>query len=445
MERIKQFWRNAAVKNAGWLIGGRIAQMVLSLLVGLLTARYLGPSNYGLIQYANGYTALFMSLCTLGLNSILVKELIEHPQEEGIILGTSLGMRMLSSLMSAGVIMCLVSVVDANETVTLAVAALSCLGLVFQVFETFRYWFQSKLRSKVTAMITLAAYVITSVLRVVFLALEKNVVWFAFAAAFDHGLVALLLLVLYLQHGGKRLSYSLAVAKRLLNQSKHFILAGIMVSVYSQTDKLMIKQMLSQAEVGYYATATTINGMWCFVLTAIIDSVYPSIMKVFKTDNEAFKQRNRQLYAMVFYVALGVGVFICLFAEQIVKVLYGAEFMQAANPLRIVVWYTAFSYLGVARNAWVVCEERQNLMKYTYTASAVCNVGMNLVMIPRWGATGAALASLITQVIVTMFIPLFIRGLKENSILIIEGIALPFRWVHQRFVLRRRTRKDLDT
>lgn len=441
MERIKQFWRNAAVKNAGWLIGGRIAQMVLSLLVGLLTARYLGPSNYGLIQYANGYTALFMSLCTLGLNSILVKELIEHPQEEGIILGTSLGMRMLSSLMSAGVILCLVSVVDANETVTLAVAALSCLGLVFQVFETFRYWFQSKLRSKVTAMITLAAYVVTSVLRVVFLALEKNVVWFAFAAAFDHVLVALLLLVLYLQQGGMRLTYSLAVAKRLLNQSKHFILASIMVSIYGQTDKIMLKQMLSEAQVGYYATATSINNMWCFVLSAIIDSAYPSIMKAFKMDREVFKKRNRQLYAMVFYVAIGVGVCICLFAELIVKVLYGGEFMPAVNPLRVVTLYTAFSYLGVAKSAWVVCEERQNLLKYTYGAAAACNVGMNLLMIPRWGATGAAVASLVTQAIVTMIVPLFIRGLKENTILIMEGVVLPFRWIHLRCASYRRKKR----
>ena len=80
---IQRFGNNKEAKNASWLIGGRIAQMVLSFFVSILTARYLGPSNYGIISYVNAYVAFFTSLCTLGINSVIIKDFVEKPQEQG--------------------------------------------------------------------------------------------------------------------------------------------------------------------------------------------------------------------------------------------------------------------------------------------------------------------------------------------------------------------------
>ena len=157
MAMSKTLFENRIVKNAGWLIGGKVIQLLINLVIGLLTARYLGPSNFGLINYAAAYTAFFAAFCTLGINSVLVKELIDHPGEEGKVLGTSLCLRAGSSLLSAVVIVCMVSVIDAGEPATILVVVLSSIGVVFHVFEIFNYWFQSKLQSKVTALATLIA------------------------------------------------------------------------------------------------------------------------------------------------------------------------------------------------------------------------------------------------------------------------------------------------
>ena len=144
---IKKLFKNATVKNAGWLIFGKVAQMIISMFVGLLTARYLGPSNFGLINYATAYTAFFMAICTLGINSVLVKEFIDNPEEEGSIIGSSLVLRAISSFLSAGIIVCIVSIIEADELTTIIVTALCSLSLLFNIFETFNYWFQSKLKS----------------------------------------------------------------------------------------------------------------------------------------------------------------------------------------------------------------------------------------------------------------------------------------------------------
>ena len=421
---IKQLLRSAVVKNASWLIFGRVVQMVISLVVGVLTARYLGPSNYGLINYAAAYASFFMVFCTLGINSVLVKEFVDHPEEEGTIIGSTLLLQAISSLLSVGLILSLVCVLDAGEKTTIAVTALYSMSLLFRIFETINYWFQSKLRSKVTAMILLTAYLVTSAYKVVLLVLHKSVEWFAVATALDCLCVGLLLLVFYYKHGGSKIRCSLTVAKRLLRKSVHFILPGMMVAVYGYVDKFMLKHMLSESDVGYYAIATAICGMWTFVLSAVIDSLFPPIMESHKTDRQRYEKKNRQLYAVVFYIAMAVSLLICLFGRLIVQILYGQAYLPSVLPLKVVTWYTAFSYRGVARNAWVVCEDKQRYLKYIYVAAALVNVLLNLLFIPLLGAAGAAIASLVTQITTTLVVPLLIKELRPNSMLMLEGILL---------------------
>lgn len=421
---LSKLLKNRTAQNASWLIFGRIAQMIISFFVGILTARFLGPSNYGLIGYAGAYTAFFMAFCTLGINSILVKEFVLKPDNEGEIIGTTLILRVISSFLSSILIIIIVSIVDVGEKTTLYVVALCSIGTVFHVFEVFNYWFQAKLQSKVTAAASLLAYTVTAIYKVILIVTGKSVYWFAFATSIDYICIAIVLLIAYFKFGGKKLRFSFLCAKDLLKQSYHFILSSLMVSIYGQTDKLMLKQMISETEVGYYSTATAICSMWCFVLTAIIDSFYPSIIEASEKDEALFKKRNKQLYAMIFYISVFVSVIFFIFSPLIIKILYGNEFLPAVNPLRIVTWYTAFSYLGVARNAWIVCEKRQKYLKYLYALAAVANIILNLIFIPLFGASGAAIASLISEALVSVILPFSIKDLRENSSLMIQAIFL---------------------
>ena len=418
-----KFLKTKETKNAMWLIGGRVAQMLLSLFVGILTARYLGPSNYGLIGYVGAFTAFFTSFCTLGINSILVKEFIDSPDEEGTVIGSSLVLRTVSSLLSAITIVAIICFVDANETDTIIISVLCSIGLIFNVFEVFNYWFQAHLKSKVTAIATLTAYFITAVYRLVLVITGQKVYFFALATSVDYICIAIILFVVYYKCGGKKLGFSWNVSKRILGRSHHFILSGLMVAIYGHTDKFMLKQMIDETQVGYYNTAVAVCSMWCFVLQAIIDSMYPSIMEAGNTDERLFEKLNRRLYTIVFYVSIGVSFFFLIFAPIVINVLYGAEYSGAINPLRIITWYTAFSYLGVARNAWIVVKGCQKYLKYIYFAAVICNVALNFALIPLWGAQGAAIASLISQILTSIVLPLFIKPLRKNSVLMLEAIV----------------------
>lgn len=422
IQKVKLLLRNRVAQNAGWIMGEKIIHMLISLVISLITARYLGPSNYGLINYAAAYTAFFTSICTLGINSIIVKKFIENPKCEGEIIGTTLVLRAISSLFSAITIIGISLVVDAGETTTQLVVALSSISIIFKIFETFNYWFQARLQSKVTAVATLIAYVVTSVYKIVLLIKKSSVIYFAFATSVDYICLAIILFFCYKHYGGRKLVCSKQRALSLLKESYHFILTGLMVAIYGQTDKIMIKHMIGDAELGYYSTATSICNMWCFVLGAIIDSMYPPIMEAYKKDIADFEKKNKWLYSFIFYISAVVSLIFTVFGGAIVEMLYGQEYLSAVVPLRVITWYTAFSYLGVARDAWVVCMNRQKYLKYIYFSAAISNVILNLIFIPMWGATGAAVASLIAQIITTFIAPFFIKGMRDNSILMVKAI-----------------------
>lgn len=410
--------------NAGWLIGGKVVQMLLALVIGVLTTRYLGPGDYGLVAYGTAYVNFFMVLCTLGIDSVIIKDFIDHPNEHGRTIGTAIGLRLGSSFCASAVIIGIVSVMDRGRPITIAVAALCSAALLFHAFDTINFWFQAQYQSKVTAIATFAAYLATSAYKIVLLISGKDVRWFAFATSVDSMVLGCVLLLAYRKHHGPKPEFSLAKGKQLLGQSYHYILSSLMCAVYAQTDKLMLKQMLDEETVGYYSLAATVSSMWVFVLAAVIHSVYPTILRLYQEDYGEYEKKNRQLYAVVFYASVFVSLMFLVFGGLIVKILYGEAYLPAVAPLHIVTWYTAFSYLGVARNAWIVCEHKQHYLKYMYFGAAVLNIVLNLCLIPILGTSGAALASLITQIFTSIALPYWIKDMRPSAKLMLQAILL---------------------
>ena len=113
-----------------------------------------------------------------------------------------------------------------------------------------------------------------------------------------------------------------------------------------------------------------------------------------------------------------------LFAPLLIKILYGESYNGAINPLRILTWYTVFSYLGVARDPWIISENKQKYLKYIYISCAILNIILNSILIPYLGTSGAALASLITQFATVFVIPAFIRELRPNVKLMVNAMLL---------------------
>lgn len=418
--------KNRILKNASWMIICRIFQSVLALVVGSFAARYLGPSNYGLLNYAASLTSFFAPITYLGLNSILIQEIATSQEKDGEILGTSILTSIISALLCILGVSSFAVVANFDETETIIVCILYSISLLFQAVDLIQYWFQAKLKSHCTAITMLAAYIVVSIYKVYLLISEKSVYWFAVTNAFDYFIIAIVLLIVYKKAGGQSLSFSWTTCRRLLSKSKYYIVSNLMVVVFTQTDKLMLKIMLSDHDTGYYSAAITTAGLASFVYSAIIDSFKPTIYKSAREDYSKYESNLVKLYSIVFYLSLFQCIAVTIASNFIVLVLYGEDFYISANVLRLAVWYTPFSYAGVVRGIWLLSENKQKYLVVSNLCGAFSNVILNLIFIPALGIYGAAIATLITQFFSNIVLGFFIKPIRRNNTLMVKAMSPKF-------------------
>lgn len=413
---------NRVIKNTSWIIGCRIIQSGLALVVTMLSARYLGPSGYGLINYAASLVAFFVPVMQLGLNSTLVRELISDPKQEGEILGTALAMTFVSAIACVIGIAAVAAFLNRGETETILVCVLYSLLLIFQSLEMIQYWFQAKLLSKYTSLTILAAYVVVAIYRILLLVSGSSVYWFAISQAMDFAIIAVVLLLLYRRLSGNRLKVSGKRAVEMLGRSRYYILSSMMITVFAQTDRIMLKLMVDETAVGYYSGAVTCAMVTAFVFVAIIDSARPSILEAKQTSDVLFRERMKALYAVIIVLALLQSAVITVFAKLVIAIMCGSEYGASVPALRIVVWFSTFSYLGAVRDIWILAEKKQQYLWIINLSGATANVVLNAVLIPIWGVNGAAAASLATQFFTNVIVSWMIKPIRPTNRLMLQSL-----------------------
>ncbi len=413
---------NRIFKNASWIMACSIIQALMSLVIGMISARYLGPGNYGLISYASSIVTFIVPVVQLGLRNTLVQEIVASPNKEGEILGTTLISTVVSSLFGIIGIISFVSIVNRGEKDTIIVCALYSISLIFQMTQMIQYWFQAKLISKYISVTSLCAYTLVSAYKIYLLISEKNIYWFSVTNAFDYLLISIILLIIYKRIGGQKLTYSFKRFKTLFSKSKYYIVSGMMITIFSQTDKIMIKLMLGDAETGFYSAAITCTTMTSFVFTAIIDSFRPVIFENKISNTDKYENNIKRLYSIIIYTALIQSIVLTVFSGFIINILYGPEYFAASSILRVVTWYGTFSYMGSVRNIWMLAEEKQKYLWIINLSGATLNVVCNFIFIHFWGAEGAALASVITQFFTNFILCLIIKPIRPCFSLIIKSL-----------------------
>lgn len=417
---------NKVVNNAKWIIICKVAQSLLQLFIGMLSARYLGPANYGLINYAKSVVAFAGPFTQLGLNATLVREFIELPNQEGETMGTSLVLSICSSLVCILSVSAFTSVMNYEEPQTILVCILYSLSLTFQAIELVQYWFHSKLQSKFPSMMMLTAYIVVSAYKIFLLIARKNVYWFAVIFSIEYGIIGISLLGIYLFQGGQPLCFSWRMAKNLLSRSYPYIFSSLMVTLFQNTDHVMLKMISGDVENGFYSAAITCASVCSFVYAGIIDSMRPVILANKKTESDEYGVNISTLYCIITYLALAQGLGFTLLAKPIVWVLYGPEYMKTAPVLQILVWYVAFSQMGRIRNIWILSEGKQKILWKINLAGALLNILINAMLIPLCGAFGAAFASFATQVFTNFLLGFMVKSLRENNRMLLTGIHPKF-------------------
>ena len=284
-----------------------------------------------------------------------------------------------------------------------------------------QYWFQSKLLSKYPSIASLVAYGIISLYKIYILIAAKDIHWFAVTHVIEEAIVSVLLIAIYKKVGGQKLSFSFSLGREMVSRSRYYISSGLIMVVFQQTDRIMLKAMISEMQTGYYSAAFTCVGITGFIFSAIIDSMRPYILSAKDKSGGVFEQRLLVLFSIITYFSLVQQVGMTVLANVIVGILFGSSYAPTVLVLQILVWQVMFGYYGTARNIWILSEGKQRYLWKINLAGAVINIVGNSFLIPVLGAAGAALASVLTQVFINFVLCIIVKPLRPVGKIILKS------------------------
>lgn len=409
--------------NFSWLALEKIFRMSLQLFVGILVARYLGPGLFGTLSYVLSIVAIISPLATLGLDSIVVRNLVNSPNEKDALLGTAFWLKFLAAFFLFVVLAIFYWISSDNEEYLLVFIIAS--GLIFQSFCVIDFYFQSLVLSKYVVRVQFIQVSISSGLKLMLIGFDMSIVWFAIVALVDMIVLAVGLAVMYFCIDKTiKWRFSGDTAKSLIRDSWPLMFSGIVISIYMKIDQIMVRSILGVEEVGYYAAAVRICETPYFLPMIICSSIFPLIIQARLKDVEDYNKRLEQLYCFVIWLALIITIPAVFLSKWLIGLLFGSDFAPAADVMSIYFWANVFVFIGVASGRWYVIENLQRIRVLNTAVGAMVNVTLNLLLIPQFGIEGAAWASIISFSVAGFFMDALYIRTRPNFFRILRAVNL---------------------
>lgn len=413
------------VRNIGWIFFGNIIHAILQFALNVYVARIFSTDEYGLINYSASLIAFFSSIGTLGFNGVITKKFAEDEKHCSEYIGSGMIARAIFSILAIAALQLFVGLANDSDNILAIIVFCQSLAILYSAFDLPVYWFRYKNRAKTVALARLASFAVSAIWRILVLTFFKDIVLYIIGVSTETLLFVIALFILYVRENQVRqnwFSYNKLIS--MLKISYPFIFSAVLSTIYGQTDKIMLRSMVDNTAVAMYSVSLTLAGAIVIIPTALIEGFRPDIMLCRLTNKNMYIRRLKQLYALVFWVCISYCLFVTFFAKWIILLLYGKKYLDAISSLSIIVWYTSFSYFGSINNLYMVAENKTKWVPLTSILGAIMNIFLNYVLIPRYSVSGAAVASLITQIVVNFVILRFIPSLKENFYIICDAILL---------------------
>lgn len=419
-----------AIGNTGWLFADRVLHMVVGLGVSIAVTRYLGPERFGLLSYAGAFVLLFSSIGQLGLDAVVVRNIVRDPSSRDQALGSAFLLKLVGGAAALVLILATIFTIRPDDRLTQTLVAISGLGMLFQSFNTIDFWFQSQVRSKYSVYARSAAYLAVSAAKVALIALKAPLVAFAWAGLADIALGALGLVLAYRVSGLRLGSWraSRATAAQLLRDSWPLMFSDMLILIYMRADKVILGQLAGETEVGIYSVATMVAEMLYFIPVQIVSSVFPSLVEARAASEEFFLQRLQQLYNLMAFLGYAVAVPMTLVAGWLVPLLFGAGYSRSAPMLTGLLWAGLFINFMIVRSSYLTTMNWTRLHFIIDFVGCALNLSLNFLLIPRYGGMGAVAASLFSYWFAVHGLCFIFKPLRKSGTMMTKAMLYPKFW-----------------
>jgi PST family polysaccharide transporter len=397
------------------------------LLVGIWVARYLGPEQYGLFNYVVAFVGLFGVLATLGVDQIVIHDIVKYPVDTNEIIGTAFSLKLFGSTLALGTALITMKIMRPDDTLTLTLVGIIATGLVFSSFDTIDLLFQAQVRSKYTVYAKDGAFLVIVGVKIVLVLLNAPLTAFALAGLAEIILGTSGLILFYQRHSARLRDWRISFtrAKALLQLSWPLILTGAANLIYLRIDQVMLGNMVNDTEVGIYAAAVRVSEIWYFIPTVVTSSIYPTLIKLYQDSEERFYDKLKQVMGYFFWGTLILSLLVSAFSNQIIDILYGRDYARAGSVLAIHIYAYVITSMWIVFSQKFIIDDTTKIYFYGMAAGAVSNIILNLWLLPLYGAYGAAITTVISYTMPMLFQTTLFD--KRIGLTFLNSVFYPFR------------------
>lgn len=419
-----------ALGNIGWQVGDNLLRMGVGLLLGIWVARYLGPEQFGLLSYALAFVALFAPLAMLGLDDIVVRNLVRAPAAQPTLLGTTFALRLAGGVLSTLATVAAVVWLHPAGGASLWLVAILAAGTLFQAASTIELWFNARVQAKYPVLARDVAFLVCAAGKVALIVAGAPLAAFAWIVTVEAALGAAALAVAYRARGGRFAAWRARreTAAALLRDSWPLLFSCVIIAVYLRIDQVMLGEMAGSAAVGVYSVAVRLAELWFFFSAAVYWTLLPGLVEARAAGDALFYAQMQKYYNLMALVAYVIIVPVMLLADWLVPFLFGADYAEAGPMLAVLIWANLFIYLESARSAFCNVMNWYRVHLVTVALGAGLNILLNLWLIPRFGGRGAAVASCIAYWFVAHGSCFLFRSLHRTGWMLTRAIFWPKVW-----------------
>jgi len=401
--------------NMSWMFAERFLRLLGGLFVGAWLTRYLGPERFGTFSYVIAYVALFMPIAKLGLDEIVVHDLVYEPAKSRQFLGTAFWIKLCAGIALLIGIPLTAFISNNDSKINVYIFIIAC-GVLFQPFDVIDFYFQSRVSSKFVSLARSLQIALSSIIKIGLILCHADLFWFVITTLLEQLTFVMALMAAYKKQGLQWFfnSFDAGIFKQWVKRSWPLILSGAAIMAYMKIDQIMIKELLGAEELGLYSAALKLSEFWYFIPLIITSSVFPAIVNAKISDEKIYHLRLQRLYALLFWAAIFIAVGTTFLSDWLINTLYGNAYQASAQVLRIKIWDGVFVFLGVASYRWFISQNLERLFLINTLFAVIVNISLNFWLIPKYGTVGAAFAGLIAQFFSVYLSNYFFAQTRDN-------------------------------
>lgn len=410
--------------HSAWMLMEYPFRFISSIVINLLLARELGPSNFGIFSFVVGTTAIITSIGKLGLDSIILRDFVNADQfSTEKLLGTAFWLRVISSIfLTILFLICYIQIEYKNPELKFIILLL--FGFIFQSVEVIEFYFQSKIMGKKIFVLKTSYLLISTLIKIIFLLNHSNLETFIYILVFDQIILSIIFLYSYKMSSGLFFLYCFnkKIASYYFREGLPLLINGVAVIIYMKCDLILIKFFLDDNAVGIYSAASKVSEIFYFIPMILSTALFPSLIKAKSMGDINYETQIQELYKVFFLISIVISIATFLLAPYIIPFLFGASFDLSIEILLIQSWSAIFVFLGVVSSKWYIIQNLKIYLMIGIVIGATLNIVLNLVFIPKYGLIAAAWISLVTQIFTSYFINIFFKSTRHNFYLMTRSI-----------------------